>query len=225
MQVNVKKFLEESGISEPFYPGKRLVHPCRQVGEYKSHCVVMDWRSPDHVRIELKAGLSGKDLAPEKLKYYPVSLQSPTYVDIEITNDNKGEKEDKSEEEEGKSSSGKGGGGGKKPAGKRLEDVKLMAAGAFGSVMEGKIPEMGVIVGMVVMGTEIAQEAYANVMGKLAQGIAHAKVSATDLLARAGDFVTKYEPPSFMKPKGDETASYKYDREKNADIGYRPGFG
>lgn len=220
MKMNIKEFLKESGINEPFYPGKKLVHPCRQVGEYKSHSVVLDWRDPDKVRIEIKAGLSGKDLTPQKLKYYPVSLQSPTYVDIEIVNDN-----DEKEDEEGKSSSGKGGSGGKAPARKKLEDVKLMAADAFGSVMEGKIPELGNIVAMVVMGTEIAAQAYAGVMSKLVQGIQHAKISTTDLLVRAGDFVTKYEPPSFMKPKGDETARYKYDREKNANIGYRPGMG
>ena len=60
-------------------------------------------------------------------------------------------------------------------------------------------------------------------MDKLAHGIEHAKVSTTDMLAQAGKFVTKYMPPSFMKPAGDEQATYKYDREKNADIGYRPG--
>ena len=48
--------------------------------------------------------------------------------------------------------------------------------------------------------------------------IQHAKITATELLASAGELVTKYMPPSFMKPRGDETAKYKYDREKHADI-------
>lgn len=220
MQVNVKQFLEESGITEAFYPGKKLVHSCRQPGEYKSHCVVLDWRDPNKIKIEVKAGLSGKDLEPAKLKYYPVSFQTPTYVDIEVINDNKDE--DQEDEEKGKAS-GKGGSGGKKPAKKKLEDVKLMASEAFGTVTEGKVPELGKIVEMVVLGTQIAAEAYGNVMGKLAHGIAHAKVSTTDMLAQAGKFVTKYMPPSFMKPTGDEQASYSYDREKNADIGYKAG--
>ncbi len=221
MQVNVKEFLEESGITEAFYPGKRLVHSCRQPGEYKSHCVVFDWRDPNKIKIEVKAGLSGRDLEPKKLKYYPVSFQTPTYVDIEVVNDNDDDKED--EEGKGKAS-GKGGSGGKQPK-KKLEDVKLMAADAFGSVVEGKTPELGKIVEMVVLGTEIAAEAYANVMGNLAHGIAHAKVSTTDMLSQAGKFVTKYMPPSFMKPTGDEQANYSYDREKNADIGYKSGLG
>lgn len=222
MQVNVKQFLEESGITEAFYPGKRLVHSCRQPGEYKSHCVVLDWRNPEKIRIEVKAGLSGKDLEPAKLKYYPVSFQTPTYVDIEVVNDNEDEKED---EEESKGKSGKGGSGGKKPKKNTLEAMKLMASEAFGDVMEGKVPELGNIKEMVVLGTQIAAEAYGNVMGKLAHGIAHAKVSTTDMLAQAGKFVTKYTPPAFMKPTGDEQATYKYDREKNADIGYKAGLG
>jgi len=100
-----------------------------------------------------------------------------------------------------------------------------MASEAFGNVMEGKVPELGKIVEMVVMGTQIAADAYANVMGNLAHGLAQAKVSTTDMLAQAGKFVTKYTPPSFMKPTGDEQATYSYDREKNADIGYKYALG
>ncbi len=217
MKVNVKEFLEEAGITEAFYPGKKIVQQCRQPGEFKSHCVVLDWRNPDKIRIEVKAGLSGKDLEPSKLKYYPVSFQTPTYVDIEVVNDN----DDKEDEEEGKAK-GKGGSGGKSPK-KNLDDLKLMAADAFGSVMEGKIPTLGNITEMVVLGTKLAANAYAGAMDKLAQGLSHGKIAATDMLAQAGKLVTKYAPPSFMKPKGDEQATYKYDREKNADIGYRPG--
>ncbi len=219
MQVNVKEFLAESGITEPFYPGKRLVHRMQQAGEYKSHCVVLDWRDPAKIRIDVKAGLSGKDLEPKKLKYYPVSLQTPTFVEIEVVNDNRGKSKKDDDEEQGKSSSSSSGGG-KGPAKSKLEDMKLLAAEAFGSVMEGQVPELGTIVEMVVMGTKITAEAFGNVFTKLAHHISHAKVSATDLLAAAGEFVTKYEPPSFLKPKGDEQAKYKYDREKNADIGY-----
>ena len=218
MQVNVQEFLKEAGITEAFYPGKRMVHPMRQTGEFKSHCVVLDWRNPDKIRIEIKAGLSGRDLEPKKLKYYPVSFQTPTYVEIEILNDN-GDEEDK---EAKSTSSGSASGGGKQPLKRKgLDDMKLFASGAFGSVTEGKVPHLGKIIEMVVMGTKVAAEAFGNVMGALAHQIQHAKISTTDLLTKAGDFVTKYMPPSFMAPRGDETAKYKYDREKNADIGYR----
>ncbi len=218
MQVNVKKFLEESGITEPFYPGKRLVHSLRQEGEYKSHCVVLDWRDPDKIKIEIKAGLSGRDLEPKRLKYYPVCFQAPTYVDIEIINDNDSDtKSNGSDEEESESGSkGKSGSGGKQPAKK-----KLAIGNAFSEVLEGKIPEIGKVIEMVVLGKEIAEEAYAKVLGTLSQQIEHTKIATTDLLAKASDLVTKYQPPSFMAPKGDETEGYKYDREKNADIGFR----
>lgn len=218
MKVNVKQFLQEAGITEAFYPGKKLVHACRQEGQFKSHSVVLDWRNPDKIRIELRAGLNGKELTIKELKNYPVSFQTPTYVDIEIVNDNK-------EDEEGKSTSGSGGSGGSKGPKKSLESMRSLASEAFGSVREGKIPEFGKIVEMVVMGTKIASDAYGKVMGVLAKQIQHAHIKATDLLAQTGDFVTKYMPPSFMAPTGDEQKAYKYDREKNADIGFRPGPG
>jgi hypothetical protein len=227
MQVNVKEFLKETGITEPFYPGKRLVHTCRQPGEFKSHCVVLDWREPGKILIEVKAGLSGRDMEPKDLKYYPLSFQTPTYVEIELINDNKGDNKGKKDEEESGSAQGSGssGGGGKQPLKKSLSDMKMMASGAFGSAIEGKIPALGNIVAMVVMGTKIAAQAYGKVLGALSHQIAHGKVGVTELLAKAGDFVTKYTPPSFMAPTGDEQKTYKYDREKNANIGFRPGMG
>lgn len=219
MQVNVKEFLKEAGITDAFYPGKRLVKQCRQSGDFKSHCVVFDWRDPSKIRVEVKAGLSGKDLEPKKLKYYPVSFQAPTYVDVEIVNDNEDE-----DETEGSGSKGKSGSGGKKPK-KDLKSMKSLAMNAFGTAMEGKIPDLGKVVDMVVAGTEIAKEAYGRVLEKFAQQIEHGKIAATDLLAKAGDYVTKYTPPSFMKPTGDEQVTYKYDREKNADIGFSRNLG
>ncbi len=219
MQLNVKEFLDQAGIEEAFYPGKRLVQSYRQPGEYKSHCVVLDWRDPGKIRIEIKAGLSGRSLEPKKLKDYPVCFQSPTYVDVEIINDNEDDEKKDEEEEEGKSGSGKGGSGGKQPK------KKSLVASAFENVIEGAVPELGKIVDMMVMGTQIAKEAYGKVLGAMAQQMEHGKIIATDLFAKAGDFVTKYEPPSFMKAKGDETASYSYDREKNADIGFRQSIG
>lgn len=222
MKMNVKEFLQEAGVTEPFYPGKRLVHACRQPGEFKSHCVVLDWRHPEKIRMEVKAGLSGRDFDAKELKNYPLSFQMPTYVDIEVLNDNKDKKED---EEEGKSTQGSQGGGGKQPK-KSLSDMKSLASSAFGGVAEGtNVPMLGKIVEMVVMGKKIAAEAYGNVMGVFAKQIAHAKIGTTELLAKGADLVTKYMPPSFMAPTGDEQKNYKYDREKNANIGYRPGLG
>ena len=219
MRVNVQKFLEEAGIEESLYPGKRLVHKMRQTGEYKSHCVVLDWRNPDQILIEIKAGLSGKDLEPQKLKYFPVCFQSPTYVDIEVVNDNDNNNKD-DEDDKGKASGKGGSGGGQKPK----KSLKAMAS-AFGEAIEGKIPELGTVKEMVVLGKEIAKEAYGKVMGALAHQMDHMKISTTDLLAQASDLITRYTPPAFLQPKGDEQANYNYDREKNADIGFKQNLG
>ena len=215
MQVNVKEFLKDSGITEPFYPGKRLVKSCRQPGEFKSHCVVFDWRDPAKIVVEVKPGLSGKTLAVERLKEYPVSFQSPTFVEIEVVNDNK---DDEDEEGKGKSSSSGGGKGQKK---KKLSDLNGLMAQAFADISEGKVPELGDVKKMVVMGMEIAKEAMGAVMGKFTQQIEHARIATTDLLAEAGAKITRYTPPSFMAPKGNEDATYKYDRNKNENIGMR----
>jgi hypothetical protein len=97
MQVNIEEFLQTCGLSEPLYPGKRVVKKLPQSGEYKSHCIVYDWRNPDKIRVEVKAGLSGRDLAPKDLKKYPISFQSPTYVELDVrgtqpkTNSKRGE--------------------------------------------------------------------------------------------------------------------------------------
>ena len=122
MKINVREFLKESGINEPFYPGKRLIHQCRQTGEFKSHSLVLDWRHPGKIRLEIKAGLSGRDLKPKKLKHYPVCFQTPSYIEIEMVNDNEEDKEGEGDKE---SASGKGGGG-KAPARKNLDDLKLI---------------------------------------------------------------------------------------------------
>lgn len=225
MKVNVAHFLEEADIKDPFYPGKRLVKQCKQQGDFKSHCVVMDWRTPEKIHIDIKAGLSGRDMEPKDLKNYPICFQSPTFIEIKVTNDNKDDnKDDDEEEEEGKSSKGKGGSGGKKPEKKKLEDIDMISS-RFGDSVEGKIPEMGEIVDMMVMGMKIAKEAFESVFNQLTQQIKHTKISATELLAKASNIITRVQPPSFLKPKGDETAKYKYDRERNADIGFTPGLG
>ena len=225
MLLNIKKFLKDAGILEKFYPGKRIVKHCKIPGEYKSHCVVFDWQDPETIKLVVKAGLSGKDMDTKDLKKYPVSFQSPTYVEIDVKS-KKSDSDKKEEDEEGKSGkSGKSGGGGKKPTRKKtIDDIEVIAA-RFGDSAEGQIPEKGTVKEIVVMGVQIAKEAFETVMAELTKQISHSVIAATELLAKAGSMITRVQPPSFMKPKGDETASYKYDRGKNADIGFKPSFG
>lgn len=229
MKINVQQFLQDAGITEPFYPGKRLVQSCRQPGDFKSHCVVLDWRDPERIRIEIKPGLSGKDLAVQQLKEYPVSFQTPTFVEIEVvdqtTSARSSEEEEDEEGEEGKSR-GKSGGGSKGQKRKSLSELSGLMNKVFSEIVEGKIPETGTITAMVVMGVEVAKEAYENVFDKLTQQISHAKIATTDLLAVAGKFITRYTPPSFLQPKGNEDKVYKYDAVKNENIGMTgPGLG
>ena len=86
---------------------------------------------------------------------------------------------------------------------------------SFASAVEGLLPESGTITQMVVMGMRIAEDAYASVLNKFFIQVEHAKISASDLMAAAGKLVTKFTPPAFLKPKGDENVVYKYNREKN----------
>ncbi|MDH5722801.1 MAG: hypothetical protein OEY94_05725 [Alphaproteobacteria bacterium] len=220
MLLDIHKLLEEIEIKDPVYPGKRSIKPCKQTGEFKSHCVVMDWHNPDTLFMEVKAGLSGKAIDNKDLKKYPVCLQMPTYVKIEIVNDN----DDKKEDEEGKGKKGKSdssSGGGKKLAKKKLKDIVKIAQ-RFGEEAEGKIPSAGKIVEMMVMGMKVAEDAFSSVFNEIVKQIKASHIAATELLAKAGDIVTRVQPPSFLKPKGDETVKYNYDREKNANIGFRP---
>lgn len=221
MYINVKQFLDDADITEALYPGKRIVKKCKQVGEYKNHCVVIDWRDPETITIKIKPGLSGKNLAPEITKKYPVCFQMPTNVVIKVTNDNDSDDDD---EGDGEKSKGKSGGGGKKPAKKKLEDIEVIAA-RFSDSAEGEIPTMGTIKEMVIMGVEIAKNAFSAAFAELTHQIHHAHLVMTEVLAKAADMVTRVQPPEFMKPKGNETAQYSYDRDRNADIGFKMSLG
>jgi|AVFP01.1.fsa_nt_gi hypothetical protein len=206
MQINLKAFLRRCGIAEMFYPGKRVVRPCRQEGAFKSHAVVLDWRRPDRIRIDVEAGLLGRRLPLEDLRNYPPSLQAPTYVEIAV-HGHAQEDEGDGEGEGQASGSGSSGSGG------------YTMAHAFSQRAEGRIPAVGEVMEMVVMGVQLAAEAFGQALDAFAEQVAHARVAATDILAAAGRIVTRYTPPPFMEPRGDEQAVYVYSAEKNADIG------
>lgn len=216
MQVNIKEFVEQAGLEEPFYPGKRVVKLCPQPGEFKSHCVVYDWRNPSLIKIEIKAGLTGRDLPANDLYNYPVSFQAPTFIEIDVKSGemrtlSHTQSSDDDDEDTDTGSKGKSGGGGKRPAKKSL----LRSMQSFASAVEGLLPENGTISRMVIMGKTMAEEAYESVLEKFFIQVEHAKISATELMAAAGKLVTKFTPPAFLKPKGDEDKVYKYNREKN----------
>ena len=84
MDIDIRDFVERCNLDEPFYPGKRIVKKLPQNGEYRNHCVVYDWRDPKKIRVDVKPGLSGRDLSPKELAKYPVSLQATTYIEINV---------------------------------------------------------------------------------------------------------------------------------------------
>lgn len=209
VQVNIQELVRETGLDENIYPGKKLVKKYAQPGEFKSHCVVFDWRS-DVLRVELKAGLNGRDLDLSDLKNYPVSYQAPTF--IELISDEVEAKDDEDEEGKGKAS----GGGGKKPA-TRLEDSDLSLS-AFEKVTEGLIPEMAEIQKFVVMGKELAQEAFVQAFENLKEQLHQTKVMAMDIMKNVGDTIKKVTPGGGLDAKGNESINYKYDAEKTAAL-------
>lgn len=203
MKVNIQELLEGCGLDEKLYPGKRVVQKLPQPGEHKSHNVVYDWRAPDRLRVEVKAGLSGKDMEAKDLKKYPVSFQAPTYLEIGINERAaSGTGEDDSE-----GRAGEGGGGGQKVGDKKPRN----AFAAFSQVVEGKIPDAGEIKKLVVMGKEIARTAYETVLSMLQAQIRSLAVVPVNILAAAQAVkVTKATPGGGLIPIGDEDVKYKY---------------
>jgi len=212
MQVNIQELVRESGLNETIYPGKKLVKQYKQPGEFKSHSVCFDWRS-DVLRVELKAGVTGRTLDVKDLKNYPVSYQAPTF--LELVSDVALEKkahEDEEEETEGETE-----GDGSGPSMKTLDDSELSLS-AFDKVTEGKIPELANIEKFVVMGKELAQEAFAQAFENLKEQLHQTKVMAMDIMKGVNDIIQKATPGGGLEAKGDESVKYNYDTERNAGL-------
>ena len=165
MQVNVNELIEASDLKEPLYQGKRVVKKYPVAGDHKSHCMVFDWRDQSLLHVELKAGLTGRDLEPKDLAQYPVSFQARTFVDIETANENE------DEEESGTSGRSGKGGGGKRPA-----------KHAFSKALDAEHAEHGKIKRMMIMGKEIAQEAFAVAYENLKEQLHQTKIAAMDMM-------------------------------------------
>ncbi|MEC7701624.1 MAG: hypothetical protein VX740_09790 [Pseudomonadota bacterium] len=200
MQVNVNELIEASDLKEPLYQGKRVVKKYPVAGDHKSHCMVFDWRDQSLLHVELKAGLTGRDLEPKDLAQYPVSFQARTFVDIETANENE-------DEEEGGTSgrSGKGGGG------------KRPAKHAFSKALDAEHAEHGKIKRMMIMGKEIAQEAFAVAYENLKEQLHQTKIAAMDMMKGVAN-IERATPGGGLDAKGNETINYKYNIEKNSTM-------
>lgn len=216
MKVNIQELLQSAGLKdETFYPGKKLVKKYVQHGEYKSHCAVFDWHDGKNLRVEIKAGMNGHNLDAKELRHYPVSFQAATYLDIKTVNDNTDKEDD--EDEEGKGSRGKSGGGGKKPSleGDIETDVSLSA---FSKLADGAVSLSGDIQKFVIMGREIAKEAYGQALENLKHQLEQTKIMAIDLMNGVSDIIHKATPGGGLEARGDEDIKYKYDAEKTGPM-------
>lgn len=82
---------------------------------------------------------------------------------------------------------------------------------------EGKIPETGTIEKFVVMGKELAKEAFSTAFENLKQQLGQAKVMAMDIMKGVANIV-KATPGGGLEARGDESVKYKYDAEKTAGM-------
>jgi hypothetical protein len=204
MRLKITDLLERLGLAaETLYWGKRLVKPLPQPGAFKSHSVVAHWVVPERIRIDLRAGLSGKTLTGKDLAQYPLPFQTETFFEFAVEDDDAKDKKD------GKGKAGSGGGAALR---KKKDDL---LTGFFAQAQDQSLPTHAQLARGVVMGMEIGKNALENVFDLFCQQLQAAKVLASDLLASAGKTITRYTPPPFMSPRGDEHKVYKYDRAKN----------
>ena len=90
MQMSFEEFFDMVGLQEPLIPGQKKVIPVRSEKPGASYCIVYDWRSDlDKIRVEIKPGLTGRDLSPERMKEVPPSLKTPIFVEAEVSFDGK----------------------------------------------------------------------------------------------------------------------------------------
>jgi hypothetical protein len=210
MRLTIINLLNGLGVNDKFYWGKRIVKPLAQPGSFKNHALIANWIKPETIRLEVRAGLSGKTLTTKELSEYPLQFQSETFFDLAVEGHD-GERKKSTDDETSKSGKGSASGGGHRP--KRALDEKL--SGMFSSAHSEKIPTHARLARGVVMGMEIGRDALESVFNMFCDHVRAGKVLATDLLASAGKAITRVTPPPFMSPRGDETKVYKYDREKN----------
>lgn len=86
--MSFDEFFDMVGLQEPLHPGEKKVIPVRSEKVGASYSIIYDWRSDLHkIRVEIKPGLTGRDLSPERMKEVPPSLKTPIYVEAAVNFD------------------------------------------------------------------------------------------------------------------------------------------
>ena len=84
--ITAEDFLKKTGMEEPMAPGMIKYKHVTGDKEGGSYTVVYDWRSNlDKIRVEVRAGLTGKNPPKEELKNYAVWLQTQNYLELDLT--------------------------------------------------------------------------------------------------------------------------------------------
>lgn len=215
MRLNISKWLKDLGVEETLYWGKRIVKALPQPGQFKNHSIVINWREPEKIRIDLRAGLSGKTMTARDLANYPLQLQSETFFELAVDTASSAKKTGGDDEKDSSRGSGSGkSGGGHRPA-RRKDENRAGLSSFFDAAHSEEVPTHARLARGVVMGMEIATEALDKVFDQFCQQIHQTKIMVSDLLASAGKHITRYTPPPFLQPRGNEDAVYKYDRARN----------
>jgi hypothetical protein len=83
--ITAVDFLKKTGMEEPMAPGMIKYRYVTGDKEGGSYTIVYDWRSnTEKIRVEVRAGLSGKMPAKEELKNYAVWLQTQNFLELDL---------------------------------------------------------------------------------------------------------------------------------------------
>lgn len=83
--LSAADFLKKTGMEEPMAPGMIKYRYVTGDKEGGSYTIVYDWRSnPDKIRVEVRAGLTGKMPPQETLKNYAVWLQTQNFLELDL---------------------------------------------------------------------------------------------------------------------------------------------
>ena len=83
--ITAADFLKKTGMEEPMAPGMIKYRYVKGDKDGGSYTIVYDWRSnPEKIRVEVRAGLSGKMPPKEELKNYAVWLQTQNYLEFDL---------------------------------------------------------------------------------------------------------------------------------------------
>ena len=83
--ISAEDFLKKTGMEEPMAPGMIKYRYVTGNKEGGSYTIVYDWRSnPEKIRVEVRAGLTGKMPPKDELKNYAVWLQTQNFLELDL---------------------------------------------------------------------------------------------------------------------------------------------